>query len=208
MNLNVVGRRMGLAVSIVAVSLILAVTFFSGTAYAPPGGAAPVNIADPETPSVQAQVTEDGELQVTGNVALSGTSEVEVTNTPLPVDVENFPENQDVTVTNPSLDVEPEVATTSFVHRSSLDDGEEELVALPSTIDASLILLTTSQIDDEFLIEFFGPGIEMDFVLTEQNVPPVISIPLNERVPISSVFVLCANESIDCGVLSINIVGD
>jgi hypothetical protein len=205
MDLKIVGRRMGVSLAVVSASLIIAATALSGTAFAPPQGAAPVNIADADDPSVQAHVTADGELQVTGNVTLEGTSQVEVTNTPLPVDVQNFPATQDVNVVGGSLEgAQLETVGSAFTHVFSVEDGDSESITF-DTIDATSFLYSDN--DDEVIVEVFSPLLGAP---TSGNANRIVNDigggietyhqDFVHPLPINGFDVFCINESEDCTV--------
>jgi hypothetical protein len=126
MDVRIAGRRTGGAVAMALVGLILAFTVFSRSASsAPPQGGAPVSITDPEDAALKAQVTTEGELQVTGDVTLTGRSLVEV---------DNFPATQDVNVTNTSVPVQFQ-GTGQFEHVPAQPHRLEAFVSLENGDD-------------------------------------------------------------------------
>jgi hypothetical protein len=140
MDFSAVGRRIG-AASGVVLGLALGLTAFGGAAQSGPSqGAAPVNIADPNNPNLRAEVTADSALQVTGDVTISGTSAVTVTNTPLPVQVGNFPTTQNVNVTGGALAPVSQILALSFSPECC---GTEETQTF-ATINTTSITISTA----------------------------------------------------------------
>ena len=201
MDLRSAGRRMGVAPAVVCSSLILAVTVFIGMAYAPPSGAAPDKISDADDPSIQAHVTGDGELQVTGEVTLSGTSQVEVTNTPLPVNVENFPGTQDVNVVGGALSgVQLAPATTGFGDFFQIEVRENETATFDPINVTSFFY---SDQDDEANVHFENPLVPQLFSRVFADNDGNVESHQQDFVhpfPVSGISVNCQNESEDCEV--------
>ncbi|MGH3028405.1 MAG: hypothetical protein ACRDMW_07610 [Gaiellaceae bacterium] len=186
MNGRTTSLRTGAAVVAVLAVLIFAL---NGTAAAPPG-AAPVQIVDGSDSNRDAAVVEDGSLHVTGDVSVTGTSSVEVS---------NFPEVQEVEGT---VDVgnfpEAEVATQfrSLVLVSSAPD--ETFAAL----DARLISIAS---EDEIGLTFFTPQGQRAIMIGDNRQPmQAISLPI--AVPLASASLDCDNEVADC-VVFVTIAG-
>jgi hypothetical protein len=213
MNTRLMYRRAGM-VSMLIVGAIVGIVVFSGTAYAPPQGAAPVNVTDRDTPSNSADVTADGELEVTGEVTVSGTTDVNVVTTPLEVsgevDVGNFPATQDVNVVGGTVAAQVPPATESDGQGFTVSAGGSEDRTIPAIL-ASLVTVTGGG-DDEAIITFAsGDVLDPDTVFFSigddgDNIGPSLSVPLTQPMVISQISILCFNESEDCEV-DVHVVG-
>jgi hypothetical protein len=208
MDTRVLYRRAGMIGTLIA-GLLAGLIIFGGTAYAPPQGAAPVNITDQENATNSADVTADGELEVTGDVTVSGTADVNVVNTPLEVsgevDVGNFPATQDVNVVSGSVTNQVAPVTTSRNEDFAPFDSVQNRDIAP--VDASLITVAGAG-DDELLIAFSSTsGVKFTIGDFDENLGPFVTIPLSQPMTIDHIFMQCNNESDDCGAIFIDIVG-
>ena len=188
-------RRRGLSVLMLAVGVVMGMTIPASSSpdARPP---MPTTIMDPETPTLGAQVDEQGALKVTGDVGLSGTSSVEVSNFPAvqevdgTVDVGNFP---------------PAPVAGVFRWEHLLADagdlsGEESF----PTINARFVSLSS---EDELTVFFYRPGQRtVSTFSVGSNRQPTQTISLPIAVPLDGVSMLCHNEANQCSV-TVSLIG-
>lgn len=169
--------------------LVLLIFALSGTAAAPPG-AAPVHVVDGSDSSRDAAIVEDGSLHVTGDVSVTGTSSVEVSNFPDVQEVEGT-----VEVGNfPEAEVATEFRTLVLVSSAP----EETFAAL----DARLISIAS---EDEIGLTFFTPQ-DQRAIQIGDNRQSVQAIQLPIAVPLAKATLNCFNEVADC-VVFVTIAG-
>jgi hypothetical protein len=163
-------------------ALILGGIVFDGTAYPAPQGA-PVTIVDPDDSDIRAQVTPDGALQVTGDVSLGETAGVEITNTPVPVDVTGG--------------VLAPVTRLEALGGILIDAGESHSTSFP-TINATSVIIAKGS--DELLVAFSSPVASEGFVPVrdDNGTDATLIYTFPNPIPINGVELTCQNESDLC----------
>ena len=150
-----------------------------------------VLISDPENPSQQATVDGSGALRVSASGTSTISGSVNVTNTPLPVDVQNAP-----------LQVRVPRASRFFAQSFDLHAQDGEFVDF-AAMDVSLITFPSGGNDEVDVSLFFGEERVLE-IADNENTPHFMA--LTQPIRVTRVLVHCRNEVLSCQ-LAVNLVG-
>ena len=150
-----------------------------------------VLISDPQNPAQQAKVDASGALRVSASGTSTISGSVNVTNTPLPVDVQNAP-----------LQVTVPRASRFFAQSFDLHAQDGEFVDF-AAMDVSLITFPSGGNDEVDVSLFVGEERVLE-ITDNENTPHFMA--LTQPIRVTRVLVHCRNEIQSCQ-LTVNLVG-